>query len=97
MFSFSSSTGRPVDPNGVLAGENIDYNERFLWGGSWFQGRVGFGRYAGTINQEFRAAQYRGMPYPILWIAEYFTLDGEQIRWARKFRQAGWYAHQYLW
>lgn len=97
MLSFSSSTGRPVDPNGALAGENINYNERFLWGGSWFQGRVGFGRYAGTINQEFRAAQYRGMPYPILWIAEYFTLDGEQIRWARKFRQAGWYAHQYLW
>ncbi len=77
--------------------EDIDYNERFEWANPWAQGRVGFGRYAGKLNQEFRAAQYRGMPYPILWIAEYFTLDGEQIRWGRKFRQAGWYAHILLW
>ena len=77
--------------------ERINYNEQFWWADPWAQGRIGFGRYAGRLNQEFRAAQYRGVPYPIQWVAEYFTLDGEQIRWGRKFRLAGWYAHQLLW
>lgn len=77
--------------------ERINYNEQFYWANPWAQGRIGFGRFAGRFNQEFRAAQYRGVPYPIQWIAEYFTLDGEQIRWGRKFRLAGWYAHQLLW
>ncbi len=77
--------------------EDINYNEHFEWANPWAQGRFGFGLFASKLSQEFRAAQYRGMPYPILWIAEYFTLDGEQIRWFRKFRQAGWYAHIFLW
>ena len=78
-------------------GEEIDYNEQFYWADPWFQGRLGFGRRAGRVAQEFRQAQFEGRPYPILWIAEYFTLDGEQIRWGRKFRQAGWYTHIGLW
>lgn len=77
--------------------ESIDYNEAFRWSDPWAQGRLGFGIFAGRVAREFRAAEFRGMPYPILWVAEYFTLDGEQIRWGRKFRQAGWYAHQLLW
>ena len=78
-------------------GETIRYNEEYRWSEPWAQGRVGFGRFAGEFNQEFRASQLRGTPYPILFIAEYFTLDGEQIRWGRKFRLAGWYAHILLW
>ena len=74
-------------------GENIDYNEHYGWASPWAQGRLGFGVFSGEISQEFRASQFRGAPYPILWIAEYFTLDGEQIRWGRKFRLAGWYTH----
>lgn len=77
--------------------ETINYNEAFRWSNPWAQGRLGFGLFAGRVAREFRAGEFRGMPYPILWIAEYFTLDGEQIRWGRKFRQAGWYAHQLLW
>lgn len=77
--------------------ETINYNEQFWWANPWAQGRLGFGRFAGRLNQEFRAAEARGMPYPILWVSEYFTLDGEQIRWGRKFRIAGWYTHQALW
>ena len=96
-ISSFSHTGEPLDPNGDLAGETINFNERFVWANPWAQGRVGFGRFASRFNQEFRAAQFRGMPYPILWVAEYFTLDGEQIRWGRKFRQGGWYAYQFLW
>ena len=78
-------------------GEQINYNEQFWWADPWAQGRIGFGRYAGRFNREFRAAQFRGVPYPIQWIAEYFTLDGEQIRWGRKFRLAGWYGHIFMW
>ena len=77
--------------------EDIDYNEQYYWANPWAQGRLGFGRFAGRVSQEFRQAQREGKPYPVLWIAEYFTLDGEQIRWGRKFRQAGWYAHILMW
>lgn len=75
--------------------EYIDYNEHFSWG--WQQFRIGFGIYSNQLNREFRDAQWRGMPYPILWVAEYFTLDGEQIRWGRGFRQAGFYTNMMLW
>lgn len=52
---------------------------------------------AAEINQEFRAAQYKGLPYPILWVAEYFTFDGEGVRWGRNYRTAGWYTHIMEW
>lgn len=75
--------------------ETINYNEHFSW--EWRQGRFGFGPFAGRFQQEYRAAQFRGLPLPILWIAEYFTIDGEGIRWGRHYRQAGWYSHIILW
>ncbi|CAG5134840.1 unnamed protein product, partial [Candidula unifasciata] len=78
-----------------IEGETINYNENFNWEG--LQGRLGFGPFAGHFSQQFRAAQLRGLPLPILWIAEYFTLDGEGIRWGRFYRQAGWYSHIILW
>ena len=78
-------------------GEQINYNEKFRWNDPWSQGRHGFGPYAGKFNQDFRAAQYRGTPYPIQWLAGYFTTDGEQIRFGRKFRLAGWYTHILMW
>ncbi|XP_072038743.1 dual oxidase maturation factor 1-like isoform X2 [Amphiura filiformis] len=75
--------------------EVINYNERFHFYGG--QGRIGFGRFSGRINREFREAQWLGKPYPILWIAEYFTLDGEDIRWGRSYRLAGYYTWIILW
>ncbi|CAL1536658.1 unnamed protein product [Lymnaea stagnalis] len=78
-----------------IAGETINYNEHFSWEG--LQGRFGFGPFAGQFNREYRAAQLRGLPLPILWVAEYFTIDGEGIRWGRHYRQAGWYSHIILW
>ncbi|KAI6649086.1 Dual oxidase maturation factor 1 [Oopsacas minuta] len=82
-------------PEGNEYGETINYNERFFW--TWDQGRLGFGTQAGEIAQQFRDGQWRGKPYPILWIVEYFTIDGEQIRWGRKYRTSGWYVHAGLW
>ncbi|KAK2164702.1 hypothetical protein LSH36_60g05048 [Paralvinella palmiformis] len=78
--------------------ERINYNERFSWDNEgWVQGRMGFGPNAGLFNREYRHAQNKGLPYPILWIAEYFTLDGEWIRWGRFYRQAGYYTHIMIW
>ncbi|XP_046554506.1 dual oxidase maturation factor 1-like [Haliotis rubra] len=75
--------------------ETINYNEHFSW--EWRQGRLGFGPFAGRFAREYRAAQFRGLPLPVLWIAEYFTFDGEGVRWGRFYRQAGWYTHILLW
>jgi len=86
--NLSSSSNHVVE-------ETINYNERFTW--AWRQGRFGYGPYAGRIAREFRSAQYRGLPLPILWVAEYFVLDGELIRWGRSFRTAGWFANEVLW
>ncbi|EFA08225.1 Dual oxidase maturation factor 1-like Protein [Tribolium castaneum] len=78
-----------------LAREIINYNERFSW--TWDQDRLGFGPFAGHLQQEFRAAQYRGLPTPILWVVEYFVIDGEGFRFGRFYRTAGWYSHVALW
>ncbi|KAL3875859.1 hypothetical protein ACJMK2_033770 [Sinanodonta woodiana] len=75
--------------------ETINYNEHFSWVGG--QGRFGYGPYAGRINQEYRAAQFRGLPQPILWIAEYFVFDEEGVRWGRFYRTAGFYSEILLW
>lgn len=87
----------PYWENRPFPGERIRYNDAYRWADPWRQGRLGFGRFAGRFNIEFREAQFRGVPLPITWISEYFTLDGELIRWGRKFRVAGWYAHIFLW
>ena len=52
---------------------------------------------AGLFSREFREGQQKGLPYPILWIAEYFVLDGEGVRWGRHYRQAGFYTHIMMW
>ena len=49
------------------------------------------------MNQKFREWQFRGYPQIITELAEYFTLDAEDIRWQRWYRIAGWYAHIALW
>nr|CAD7398023.1 unnamed protein product [Timema cristinae] len=43
---------------------------------------------AGTLQQSFRQAQRRGLPLPILWVADYFTWDGEGLRFGRYYRTA---------
>ncbi|XP_077997408.1 dual oxidase maturation factor 1-like [Glandiceps talaboti] len=77
--------------------EQINYNERFAWAPSWSQGRNFFSPFAGQINREFRDALYRGLPYPILWIAKYFTIDAENLRWGRSYRMSGYYAFIMMW
>ena len=52
---------------------------------------------AGSLQKNYRRAQFRGLPYPILWVAETFTIDYESIHIGRYYRQAGWLAHIFLW
>ncbi|KMQ87997.1 dual oxidase maturation factor 1, partial [Lasius niger] len=52
---------------------------------------------AGLLQRTFREGQRKGLPIPILWIIEYFVIDGEGIRFGRFYRTAGWYCHILLW
>lgn len=81
----------------------IQWNEQYLWSegqnelGGWLQGRFGFGPYSNLLAQQFRAGQWRGTPIPILEVLEWFTIDGELIRWNRWFISGGYYCHIFLW
>jgi len=65
--------------------EDIDYNERFHWIS------------ATDIHEEFREALVKGLPYPILTVVEYFSMDEEGFCWGRSYRQAGYYGSILLW
>jgi len=64
---------------------DIDYNERFHWAG------------ATQIREEYRAALLKGLPFPILTVGEYFTVDAEGFCWGRNYREAGYYTSIFLW
>lgn len=81
-----------------LVNETINYNERLHWDDHGFvQGKQGFGPRASLLNRMFREMQRRGSPYPILFVAEYFTPDGEGLRWGRFYRNAGYFTHIMVW
>ncbi len=39
----------------------------------------------------------QGLPFPILTVGEYFTVDAEGFCWGRSYRQAGYYTSFFLW
>nr|CAH7733192.1 unnamed protein product [Callosobruchus chinensis] len=64
---------------------DIDYNERFWWT---------------SIHQmslSFKESLVRGLPYPILKVAEYFTTGQEGLAWGAQYRSAGYFATIMLW
>uniref|UniRef100_A0A0A9Y706 Dual oxidase maturation factor 2 n=2 Tax=Lygus hesperus TaxID=30085 RepID=A0A0A9Y706_LYGHE len=74
--------------NITLLGDNnteIDFNERFTWRGS------------GEMGESYKAGLERGLPFPILTVAEYFTLGQEGFTWGGNYRHAGYYAGILLW
>jgi len=64
---------------------SIDYNERFTWIG------------ASQMKTEYKEALIKGLPFPILTVGEYFTVDAEGFCWGRNYRQAGYYTSIFLW
>lgn len=64
---------------------DIDFNERFTWA------------QANDMENCYKHALKRGLPYPILTIAEYFSLGQEGFSWGGQYRAAGYYASILLW
>jgi len=64
---------------------DIDYNERFHWIG------------ASQMKEDYHAALVKGLPFPILTVGEYFTVDAEGFCWGRNYREAGYYTSIFLW
>lgn len=72
-------------PVGNWTPPDIDYNERFTWEG------------ATDMSSNYRDALQRGLPYPILTVAEYFSLGREGFSWGGQYRAAGYFASILLW
>lgn len=72
-------------PLGNWTPPDIDFNERFSW------------NQANDMGNSYRDALQRGLPYPILTVAEYFSLGQEGFAWGGQYRAAGYYASILLW
>ncbi|GIY13234.1 dual oxidase maturation factor 1 [Caerostris extrusa] len=74
-----------------------------LFGGGIVQycdsGRIPTDATLGTteMKQEYRDALVKGLPFPLLTIAEYFTQELEGFCWGRRYRLAGYYSYILLW
>lgn len=49
------------------------------------------------MKQEHQRALAKGLPFPILTVAEYLSQDSEGFCWGRRYRQAGYYGSLLLW
>ena len=64
---------------------DVNFNEKF-----------GFERPT-QLKEEYQAALRKGLPYPILTVAEYMSVDAEGFCWGRTYRAAGYYCSVFLW
>lgn len=72
-------------PTGNASAPDIDFNERFNW------------NQANEMGNSYKNALKRGLPFPILTVAEYFSLGEEGFAWGGQYRAAGYYASIWLW
>jgi len=72
-------------PENEQTNSDIEYNERFWW------------RSSGEMTSAFKQALYQGAPFPIVSLAEYFSLHQEGFSWGSQYREAGYYASIMLW
>ena len=49
------------------------------------------------MGESYREALVRGLPFPILTVAEYFSLGQEGFAWGGQYRAAGYYGSILLW
>eukprot|EP00096_Caligus_rogercresseyi_P016540 TRINITY_DN923_c0_g2_i1.p1 TRINITY_DN923_c0_g2~~TRINITY_DN923_c0_g2_i1.p1 ORF type:complete len:546 (-),score=186.52 TRINITY_DN923_c0_g2_i1:259-1896(-) len=76
-------SARPsANSSGLL---DINFNERFTFAG------------AQELKEGYRAALVKGLPFPILTVAEYLAVDAEGFCWGRSYREAGYYTSIALW
>ncbi|TGZ49633.1 DUOXA-like protein C06E1.3 [Temnothorax longispinosus] len=74
-----------LSPGSEQTSGDVEYNERFWW------------RSAGEMTSAFKQALYQGAPFPIVSLAEYFSLHQEGFSWGSRYREAGYYASIMLW
>lgn len=82
LYFYCFSTALPV---GNWTGRDIDFNEQFRWDA------------AHDMQDSYHQALKRGLPYPILTVAEYFSLGREGFAWGGQYRAAGYFASIMLW
>lgn len=61
-------------PVGNWSTRDIDFNEQFRWDAAL------------DMHNSYRLALKRGLPYPILTVAEYFSLGREGFAWGGQYR-----------
>lgn len=61
-----------------------------------FNERFGFDKPT-QLMEEFKKGLKKGLPFPILTVAEYMAVDAEGFCWGRNYRQAGYYCNFFLW
>ncbi|XP_030030651.1 dual oxidase maturation factor 1 [Manduca sexta] len=71
--------------NTSIGDPGVDYNEQFRW------------EEAGAIQDWYRAGLTRGLPYPVLSVAEHFAVQHEGFEWGAKYRAAGYTTATLLW
>jgi len=49
------------------------------------------------LKEEYKKGLKKGLPFPILTVAEYMSVDAEGFCWGRNYRQAGYYCSFFLW
>ncbi|VDN37145.1 unnamed protein product [Cylicostephanus goldi] len=75
-----------TDPYSRIDMSQLYYNEKFDISGVPVSSMV----------EELRSAYQRGLPYPILSVLEYFSLNQDAFDWGRHYRTAGHYTHAAL-
>jgi len=68
----------PKDSNKSM---DVNFNEKFVWNEPT------------DMRRQYREALVKGLPYPILTVAEYLSISTETIGWGFDYRQAGYYAN----
>lgn len=83
--AYQSDSIIAVSPDNEQTSSDVEYNERFWW------------RSSGEMTSAFKQALYQGAPFPIVSLAEYFSLHQEGFSWGSRYREAGYYASIMLW
>lgn len=71
--------------NTSVGDPGVDYNEQFRW------------EEAGAIQEFYHDGLARGLPFPLLSVAEHFAVQHEGFDWGAKYRAAGYTTSTLLW
>ncbi|XP_064456410.1 dual oxidase maturation factor 1-like [Ornithodoros turicata] len=83
LYSVNVTYMELPDSNGTM--RDINYNEQFKW------------EKATSLQDEYRKALAKGLPFPILTMLDYFSQDAGGFLWGRSYRKAGDWAQFLLW